>query len=265
VLLTNYLGLRAQSFVEDRTFDDEVWNQPLRGYRVTSQKEVSPVEANRLLDVRDADGSTPPTYVFNPRAKRLYHVMAEVDYIDESPSTTDGNLSKRIDDYVRTDKLEYVLELSGSGKITGGEWVGESKRHHPDFIWLPTRVSRRGAAGGLIDAAQVWRLHTSSIIGTTETTVVSETRVIGKDQWQLFGPYDLSGKAKLAATLSGSGDADLYVRFGAAPTAVSWDCRPYLSGSNEVCTFEPPPAGPVYVAVNGYASTSSYTLLVTID
>ena len=30
----NYLGVQHQAFAEDRTFDDEVWNQPVRGYKV---------------------------------------------------------------------------------------------------------------------------------------------------------------------------------------------------------------------------------------
>ena len=33
----------------------------------------------------------------------------------------------------------------------------------------------------------------------------------------------------------GSGDADLYTRFGSQPTTSSYDCRPYASGNNESC------------------------------
>ena len=40
--LTNYLGImQGQAFVEDRTCDDEVWNQPLRGYHITGKQEVT--------------------------------------------------------------------------------------------------------------------------------------------------------------------------------------------------------------------------------
>ena len=31
----------------------------------------------------------------------------------------------------------------------------------------------------------------------------------------------------------GSGDADLYVRYGSQPTTSSYTCRPYLNGNNE--------------------------------
>ncbi|MEE8410433.1 MAG: hypothetical protein V3T05_12565, partial [Myxococcota bacterium] len=33
IILANFLGLRQESFVEDRTFDDEVWNQLMHSFR----------------------------------------------------------------------------------------------------------------------------------------------------------------------------------------------------------------------------------------
>lgn len=35
-------------------------------------------------------------------------------------------------------KLTYNLFLDGNGNITGGEWTGESRKNHPDFVWVPT-------------------------------------------------------------------------------------------------------------------------------
>ena len=54
-ILTNYLGLRGQSLVEDRVYDAEVWNQPLRGYQVLQSRSLSRTEANAMLGVRDTD------------------------------------------------------------------------------------------------------------------------------------------------------------------------------------------------------------------
>ena len=46
-----------------------------------------------------------------------------------------------------------------------------------------------------------------------------------------------AGAYNLAITTSGgSGDEDLYVKFGATPTTSSYDCRPYVSGNNETCS-----------------------------
>lgn len=49
----------------------------------------------------------------------------------------------------------------------------------------------------------------------------------------------------------GSGDADLYVRRGQFPTTDAYDCRPYLYGNTETCTFPNPAAGNWLVMVKG--------------
>jgi serine protease len=60
----------------------------------------------------------------------------------------------------------------------------------------------------------------------------------------------------------GTGDADMYVRFGAAPgtTSGTYDCRPYLSGNNESCSFATPQAGTWYVTLRAYSSFSGVSL-----
>ena len=58
----------------------------------------------------------------------------------------------------------------------------------------------------------------------------------------------------------GTGDADLYVKFGAVPTLASYDCRPYLTGNNETCTFTPSANTTYYVNVRAYAGYSGVTL-----
>ena len=42
------------------------------------------------------------------------------------------------------------------------------------------------------------------------------------------------------ALLQGSGDADLYVRWNARPDARGFHCRPFTSGSSEVCEMTVP-------------------------
>ena len=75
-----------------------------------------------------------------------------------------------------------------------------------------------------------------------------------------------SGKTKVTFTITGStGDADLYVRIGSAPTTASYDCRPYLTGDNETCTFNAPAAGTYYVGVRAYSTYSGVTLTGTIQ
>jgi hypothetical protein len=62
-------------------------------------------------------------------------------------------------------------------------------------------------------------------------------------------------------TISGTGDADLYVRIGQAPTQSSYDCRPYRSGSSESCKVTLTTPAEVHVMVRGYAASSSFELV----
>ncbi|RKH03525.1 peptidase M4 [Corallococcus sp. CA053C] len=61
-------------------------------------------------------------------------------------------------------------------------------------------------------------------------------------------------------TTGGTGDADLYVRFGSSPTTTTYDCRPYASGNAETCTLTKTTAGKYYVKVRGYTAYSGLTL-----
>ena len=58
----------------------------------------------------------------------------------------------------------------------------------------------------------------------------------------------------------GSGDADLYMRYGANPTTSTYDCRPYTSGNNETCTFNNPASGTWHISIRGYRAYSGVTL-----
>jgi hypothetical protein len=368
VLLANFLGIKGQSFVEDRTFDNEVWNQPLRGYNITKMEPIGVERAHELIgvpedeEVTDTVGGTfgfsgnvakdewthkgpyavvegaevvidmtgtegdadlyvsfgqQPTkeaydcrpykphsnescsltagaehpevfvsvlgysaaefevevevidpdapsdtdateYEFNEDAEQFYHVKLEVKYMTESDSDTDGNLAHRVNSYTRTDRYQYVLEVDGDNNIIGGEWIGTSKKNHPDFLWLPTERSYwPKPAGGKLNWDLVKDLIDSSQIveepeveaGASEIT---EEFTVEKGEWRSFGPFEVNGT--LTATLTGDGDADLYARTGSAPTANDYDCRPYDSHSNEDCTVSA--NGAVYVGVNGYNESS---------
>lgn len=61
-------------------------------------------------------------------------------------------------------------------------------------------------------------------------------------------------------TSGGTGDADLHVRFGSAPTTATYDCRPYLNGNAETCSFAAPQAGTYHVMVRGYSAFSGVSL-----
>lgn len=60
--------------------------------------------------------------------------------------------------------------------------------------------------------------------------------------------------------LTGTQDADLYIRVGQEPSTRNFDCRPYLNGSNENCTVEITTPTNVHVMVRGWNASSDYTL-----
>jgi hypothetical protein len=262
LLLANYLGKQKLSFVEDRTQDYQVWNQPLRNYKVLDTRPITASEANELVGVRmtggetvektgtvtsgqlsqlggfpvvagkrwrvslsgtnDADlyvrfgseptndlydcgsaggssnetcegvvpegatelfvavlgyssepadfkaritvgGEVPSQYAFNPDAVSFVYFRTVVGYIAESSPHTDGPLAHVIDNYTHHDEYEYLLELDAAGEVIGGEWIGSSKRNHPDFLWLPIGPGTSTVAGGAISHANVKMLVDMSV------------------------------------------------------------------------------------------------------
>ncbi|WP_166114385.1 S8 family peptidase [Pseudoalteromonas sp. Z9A5] len=71
-------------------------------------------------------------------------------------------------------------------------------------------------------------------------------------------PADMSSFT--VTTSGGTGDSDLFVKFGSQPTTTSYDCRPYKSGNAETCTFTNPQAGTWHLSVNAYSTFSGLTL-----
>ncbi|WP_345857672.1 S8 family peptidase [Shewanella algae] len=65
------------------------------------------------------------------------------------------------------------------------------------------------------------------------------------------------------ATSGGSGDADLYVRAGAAPSTSVYDCRPYKNGNSESCSFQVTQAATYHVMIRGYSAFSGMQLLAS--
>jgi serine protease len=62
------------------------------------------------------------------------------------------------------------------------------------------------------------------------------------------------------AMAGGTGDADLYVKFGSAPTSSSYDCRPYAGGNSEACPIASAQAGTYYVKVVAYSAYTGVNL-----
>ena len=97
--------------------------------------------------------------------------------------------------------------------------------------------------------------------GGTGAVEVTESGTVTQNQFVEFGPYEVPAGSPFKVVMTGTGDADLYLRKGAAATTSQYDCRPYSTGSSEDCEGQGP--GKFFVAVNGYATSSDYTLTIT--
>ena len=139
VVVTNMLGRHKMAFAEDRTYDYQVWNQPVFKYEVTKQEEIDVKKALELIGSKDADYSK-----INVKAKRFAEVQTRLYYVTESEASKSPKVPE-ISAYTRTDNYRYVLELDEQGAILGGEWILGTSTHpawgqsfQPDFLWFST-------------------------------------------------------------------------------------------------------------------------------
>ncbi len=84
---------------------------------------------------------------------------------------------------------------------------------------------------------------------------------IARRDWAYYTIDVPAGMSTLDIDITGgTGDADLYVRFGSQPTTRNYDCRPYKNGNEEACSFSNPAAGTWHIGIRGYSSVTGLTL-----
>ncbi|NMH60561.1 S8 family serine peptidase [Alteromonas ponticola] len=92
---------------------------------------------------------------------------------------------------------------------------------------------------------------------TSQVTNISAST----NNWKYYTWEVPSGMSTLDFTITGgSGDADLYIRYGSQPTTSSYDCRPYENGNEETCSFNNPQAGTWHIGIRAYSTFSGVTL-----
>ncbi len=90
---------------------------------------------------------------------------------------------------------------------------------------------------------------------------VAQTRLSGAEDTRLRFRIEVpAGATDLNFKMTGSGDADLYVRAKSRPSRTTYDCRPYKEGSNETCTIASPNTRHYHVLIHGYSSFSNVSL-----
>ncbi|MBI3712449.1 MAG: pre-peptidase C-terminal domain-containing protein [Burkholderiales bacterium] len=107
---------------------------------------------------------------------------------------------------------------------------------------------------------------------SSNTTVVLQNGVPqsglsgAKDSNKKFRIDVPSGQKNLSFKLSGgSGDADLFVKFGSPASNTSFDCKSDGPTTTESCSFATPQTGTYYLNLNGYSAYSGASLVATYE
>lgn len=138
VIAANFLGRYQKSFAGDVSLGVSVWNHPFFQYEVLQQGPISGEKAVELIRgsaiyMPSLDGDQGVQgYPFNARVDSLRYVRTRFAYLEGG--LPEPGFQPKIDASTRWLYLEYILELDKDGGIIGGEWVGDSKRRHPDFL-----------------------------------------------------------------------------------------------------------------------------------
>lgn len=174
LVFMNYVGARKTGVVIDRFTGDQVWNQPVVGYRFL------PIRDKDIHDAEDRNGS------------KVYPVSFRVKMYWAEDGVTGDTISDKFDISVTSDTenveghnilgphfsgryLEFKLffdapiEIEDNGKkikdagnilgdgiwrhmeTKGAGYGGKMNETHPDFIWLPTNLIPGGNANPHVD------------------------------------------------------------------------------------------------------------------
>lgn len=120
-----------------------------------------------------------------------------------------------------------------------------------------------------IASANVQDMHLSaSYLATSGAPYLFGTTMLGlagtAGSTRMWRIYAGGTRTPVTASLAGgTGDADLYVRVGSAPTTTDFDCRPYTTGNAETCTTSSSTPVDHYIMVKGYKAYESLSLVVS--
>jgi|GEM_PF-1410211 len=116
-------------------------------------------------------------------------------------------------------------------------------------------------------ALSVLALSQAAMASTALENNAPLTGLRGAQTSETFYTLDVTaGASNLNISINdGTGDADLYVKYGSAPTSTSYDCRPYVGGNTEACDIATIQTGTYHVMVKAYSAYSGLTLSASFN
>ncbi len=135
VVVSNLIGIYSRGFVADIDRLNDVWNQPVYGYS-SAVKAEEPVTPDHRMQGVERRIRIATNFVYGEELQFYTPELASQgkdNFVSKQPVTGTTHQEFRSKNY------EYILELDGSGKIIGGEWITETR---PDFMWIYERAAK---------------------------------------------------------------------------------------------------------------------------
>lgn len=238
--------------------------------------------ASRFWNFGDGTTSTAVNPTKTYAASGTYSVMLTVTDNNGTANSITKSVSVAAPNSVPTANFSFVTNalaatFTDSSSDSDGSIVSRAWNFGDGSTSSATNPSKTYAAAGTYSVS----LTVTDNAGATHTKTVSVTVVSGGcGGTVLCNGIAVTGLAATAGastatytlvvpagatnlkfvTAGGTGDADLYVKFGSAPTTSSYDCRPYVGGNAETCTIPTAQAGTYYVALRAYSAFSGVSL-----
>lgn len=150
IVLTNMIGKMNEGFVAEVVRDNEIWNQPVYGYKTTIIEDNTTPRFNATEGTyRQVKVKTVMEYA-NDGGRMFWGAKDPEDEFYAWWDATNGTKNYRKGEKT----FEYYIDLDAYGKIIGGMWLSYER---PDFLWVKKSKGfignkyRYGIAGYLDD------------------------------------------------------------------------------------------------------------------
>ena len=195
LIFTNYIGVQKVGVIIDQFTGDEVWNQPIVGYRILPLRkgDITQEGSHYNVFIRMKIYWANDTYLQPGHVTKVLDVAKQTSDTKEPDEEFPHREGQPYDFEGR--KLQFKLSFDGpvtmddKGNIlTAGKMVGDGiwehqenvtkysytqlNYSHPDFVWFPTNpyVDYSGYGNPYIDASTVKRMLASGGTGAPPTT-----------------------------------------------------------------------------------------------
>lgn len=173
----------------------------------------------------------------------------------------------------------YRLARSANAGATWTDvYAGSEMQYDETLVASGSYRYRVLAANDL--GSSLWQVGTRDIVVTLETTPAPDpdnpiyldegesltdlSGALGSVQYFAIAVPEAATRL-LITTSAGTGDVDLYVRYGSVPVPDQHDCFSISIGNSDSCFFETPQSGTYYIVLYAYADYAGVTLRITYD